>query len=61
MIDYSKSNAPLTKDLYAEDIGNAAIFLLSPLAAAVTGTTLYVDNGIHAMGVAVDSPCFKEE
>ena len=40
MIDYSKSNAPLTKDLYAEDIGNAAIFLLSPLAAAVTGTTL---------------------
>lgn len=55
MIAYSKANAPLTKDLEAEEVGSAAAFLLSPLASAITGTVLYVDNGMHAMGLAVDS------
>lgn len=40
-----------------DDVGHAAAFLSSPLASAVTGTLLYVDNGLHAMGLAVDSPC----
>lgn len=39
----------------AEDVGNAAAFLVSPLASSITGTTLYVDNGLHVMGLAVDS------
>jgi len=52
MLDYSKANAPLEKDLKAEEVGAAAAFLLSPLASAVTGATLYVDNGLHAMGLA---------
>lgn len=55
MIEYSKANAPISKDLTAEEIGNSAAFLLSPLASAITGTTLYVDNGMHAMGLAMDS------
>ena len=54
-IDYSKANAPLAKDLYADDVGASAFFLCSPLANAVTGITLYVDNGLHCMGMAVDS------
>merc|ERR1712147_28669 len=54
-IDYSKVNSPLNKDLYADDVGASAFFLLSDLARAVTGVTLYVDNGLHAMGMAVDS------
>lgn len=61
MIEYSKVNAPLLKDLEAEEIGHTAAFLLSPLASGITGTTIYVDNGIHAMGVAVDSPAYKGE
>jgi enoyl-[acyl-carrier protein] reductase I len=56
MIAYSKANAPLTKDLEAEEVGAAAAFLLSPLASAITGSIVYVDNGMHAMGLAVDSP-----
>lgn len=56
MIEYSHKNAPLQKDLTAEEVGKSARFLLSPDASAITGVTLYVDNGIHAMGVAVDSP-----
>jgi enoyl-[acyl-carrier protein] reductase I len=60
MIDYSEENAPLSqKRLQASEIGNVAAFLASPLASAVTGTIIYVDNGLHAMGVAVDSPCLQ--
>src|SRR6478609_5130014 len=53
MIKYAKANAPLPRELEAHDVGHAAAFLCSPLAAAITGTTLYVDNGIHSMGMAV--------
>lgn len=60
MIRYSEENAPLSqKQLVASEIGNTAAFLTSPLASAITGTILYVDNGLHAMGVAVDSPCLQ--
>lgn len=59
MIEYAHHNAPLQKDLKAEEIGNTAAFLLSDDASAITGVTLYVDNGMHAMGVAVDSPALK--
>jgi enoyl-[acyl-carrier protein] reductase I len=59
MITYAETNAPLAKELTAEEVGNAALFLLSPLASAITGTTLYVDNGLHCMGIAMDSPAFN--
>lgn len=58
MIDYSHANAPLTQELTPSDVGNAAAFLLSPLASAITGTLLYVDNGLHVMGTAADSKSF---
>merc|ERR1711871_143530 len=54
-IDYCKSNAPLAKDLYAEDVGNTAAYLVSPLSGAVTGMTVYVDNGMHAMGMVQEA------
>lgn len=60
MINYSLANAPLQKDLEAEDVGNAAAFLSSPLAAAITGSVVYVDNGLHAMGLATDSPTISQ-
>lgn len=60
MIDYSLENAPLQKELTAEEVGNAAAFLASPLASAVTGAVVYVDNGLNAMGVGVDSPVFRD-
>lgn len=59
MVAYSKANSPLAKDLEADEVGSAGLFLLSPLASAVTGVTLYVDNGMHAMGVAMDSASFN--
>ena len=54
-IDYSKANAPLAQDLYSDDVGNTGLFLNSPMARTVTGVTMYVDNGLHAMGMAIDS------
>jgi enoyl-[acyl-carrier protein] reductase I len=59
MIAYSRANAPLRKDLEAEEVANTAAFLSSPLASAITGTTIYVDNGMHAMGLAVDSTALQ--
>lgn len=56
MIRYCKANAPLVRDFEATDVGHAAAFLASPLAAAITGSTVYVDNGYHAMGMAVSPP-----
>lgn len=61
MISYSKANAPLVKDLEAEEVGATAAFLLSSLAAAITGVVLYVDNGMHAMGLAVDSIAIQKK
>ena len=56
MIKYSKANAPLPREMEASDVGHAAAFLCSPLAQAITATTLYVDNGYHSMGMAVLQP-----
>ncbi len=51
MIAYAKEGAPLPESLQATEVGNSAAFLLSGLASGITGTTLYVDKGMHAMGV----------
>lgn len=59
MIKYSEANSPLKKSLEAEEVAHAAVFLCSPLASAMTGTIVYVDNGLHAMGVAQDSVSWK--
>lgn len=53
MIAYTSANSPLPRPIRAEDVGHTAAFLASPLAAAITGGTIYVDNGYHAMGMAV--------
>jgi hypothetical protein len=39
-----------------DEVGNTAAFLVSPLASAITGSTIYVDNGLNTMGLALDSP-----
>ena len=53
MVTYCAANAPLTDELTAEEVANAAALLCSPLASGITATTVYVDKGYHAMGMAV--------
>ncbi|SBT79767.1 enoyl-acyl carrier reductase, putative [Plasmodium malariae] len=48
-IDYSEKYAPLRQKLYSTDVGAVASFLLSRDSRAVTGQTIYVDNGLNIM------------
>jgi len=59
-IDYNIANSALPDPLYADDVGRSALALCSELSSAVTGVTQYVDNGMHAVGLAVDSGSFAE-
>jgi enoyl-[acyl-carrier protein] reductase I len=54
MVDYCAKNTPLPEPLQASEVGNVAAFLASPLASGITGATVYVDKGYHAMGMAVE-------
>jgi enoyl-[acyl-carrier protein] reductase I len=51
MIEYAASRSPLPRGVQAEEVANAAVFLCSPLASAITGEVLYVDCGYNVMGV----------
>jgi enoyl-[acyl-carrier protein] reductase I len=53
MVQYYAANAPLPEPLTAWDVGTTAAFLASRLGKGITGATIYVDKGYHAMGVAV--------
>jgi enoyl-[acyl-carrier protein] reductase I len=61
MVDYYTANAALPACNSADDVGHAAAFLCSPLAAAITGETLHVDMGYHAMGMAADDELLTQE
>jgi enoyl-[acyl-carrier protein] reductase I len=51
MVEYYVENSPLGEVNTAEDVANAAAFLCSPLGAGISGETLHVDKGYHAMGM----------
>ncbi len=53
MIAYCEHNAPLTDTLQADEVGSTAAFLCSDLGSGITGSVVYVDKGMHAMGMAV--------
>jgi enoyl-[acyl-carrier protein] reductase I len=54
MIKYTSNNSPLPRPIDAGDVGSTAAFLSSSLGRAITGSVVYVDNGYHAMGMAVN-------
>ena len=54
MIDYYADNSPLAARLEAEEVGNTAAFLASPLASGITATMVHVDKGFHAMAIPAD-------
>src|SRR5919199_2093211 len=53
MEDHTERNAPLRRNISAEDVGNAARYLCSPLGANVTGQILLVDAGYSILGMPV--------
>ena len=57
ILKWNEYNAPLRRNVTIDDVGSAALFLLSPMASGVTGEVLYVDAGYHVIGMKqVDAP-----
>ena len=55
MVAYYEENAALPEANTADEVGTAAAFLCSPLASGITGETLHVDKGYHAMGMQAET------
>ena len=52
MIAHVGATAPLKRNVTIEDVGNAAAFLCSDLAAGITGQVVYVDSGFNIVGMS---------
>jgi enoyl-[acyl-carrier protein] reductase I len=52
MLEYHRNQAPLRKNTEQDEVGDAAVFLLSSLSRGVTGEVIHVDGGFHVMGMA---------
>ena len=48
MLELLESHTPLRRNVTAEEVADATVFLLSDLARAVTGEVVHVDAGAHA-------------
>jgi len=54
MLEYHRTHAPLRKNTEQEEVGDAALFLVSHLSRGITGEVVHVDGGYHVMGMAAD-------
>jgi enoyl-[acyl-carrier protein] reductase I len=52
MLSHVAEIAPLRRNVTPEDVGNAAAFLCSDLAAGITGEILHVDSGFNTVGMS---------
>ena len=50
MLSHVAAHAPLRRNVSLEEVGDAAVCLLSPLMRATTGEVVHVDGGYHSMG-----------
>src|SRR5439155_5995254 len=51
MIKLHTERAPLRKAVEIDEVGDAALFLVSPLSRGITGEVIYVDGGYNILGV----------
>ena len=51
---FVETNAPLRRNVTAEEVGNVAAFLLSDLASGITGEITYVDNGFSIVAAGLN-------
>ena len=57
ILKWNEYNSPLKRNTTIEDVGGAALFLLSQLGQGTTGEILHVDSGYHVVGMkSVDAP-----
>ncbi|WP_395664809.1 enoyl-ACP reductase FabI [Methylocella sp.] len=51
ILKWNEYNAPLRRSVTIEEVGESAVFLLSPMARGITGEILHVDAGYHIVGM----------
>jgi enoyl-[acyl-carrier protein] reductase I len=51
MFNYQKRHSPLRRSVTIDEIGNAALYLLSDMSSGVTGDIHYVDSGYHVISM----------
>jgi len=57
ILKWNEYNSPLKRNVTIDEVGGAALFLLSGLGSGVTGEVMHVDAGYHVVGMkAVDAP-----
>ena len=57
ILKWNEYNAPLKRTVSTDEVGDAALYLLSSLSRGVTGEIHHVDSGYHVVGMkAVDAP-----
>lgn len=57
ILKWNEYNAPLKRNTTLQDVGNAALYLISDLGSGTTGEVLHVDSGYHVVGMkSIDAP-----
>ena len=57
IMKWNELNSPLRRNVTQEEVGKAALYLLSDLGSGTTGENLHVDAGYHAVGMkAIEAP-----
>ena len=51
MLHHHAEKAPLRRNVELEEIGNAAVFLASPMSSGITGEVMFVDGGYNIVGL----------
>ncbi|HZZ63247.1 MAG TPA: enoyl-ACP reductase FabI [Roseiarcus sp.] len=51
ILRWNEFNSPLRRSVTTEEVGESAVYLLSPMARGVTGEILHVDAGYHVVGM----------
>jgi enoyl-[acyl-carrier protein] reductase I len=51
ILKWNEANAPLRRNVTIDEVGNSAMYLLSPLSSGVSGEIHYVDCGYNVMGM----------
>ena len=51
ILKWNELNSPLKRNITQEEVGNAALYLLSDLGTGMTGEIMHVDGGYHVVGM----------
>lgn len=61
VFNFSRQHAPLRRPVTLDEVGSAALYLVGPMGTSVTGETLHVDSGFHAIGMPKPGPSDQDD